>query len=320
MITESRCGALLEQRPGRRERFGGASEGYSGAHRGRDCVPHGASGGCRACTKLLPTPLAPLCAPRRVPRRWLLIPLVSAERAWAQAMEIKKDNEDRPLPHRRHHSIRRLTKASAWAADLARFAAGGLGRVRHAKQDWQNGSLQLKSCRVSWVPLWRLIGGAGKTVLLQNSSAAVALTRAPLRRAPQRWPTPAAPWRPRPTARGCRATCCWRRRWTGRARWRCSRAQGEMGRRLWRAAVMLALTEFRSSKSPVSEQRASVAGTWHRRHQRCGSKPPAGAGLPLTPCAGSCTASWPRWGTSTARGSAEPWWRRSSPASGGSRG
>ncbi|KAI8465561.1 MAG: hypothetical protein J3K34DRAFT_525289 [Monoraphidium minutum] len=56
--------------------------------------------------------------------RWLLIPLVSAERAWAQAMEIKKDNEDRPLVHRRHHSIRRLTKASAWAADLARFAAG----------------------------------------------------------------------------------------------------------------------------------------------------------------------------------------------------
>jgi hypothetical protein len=56
--------------------------------------------------------------------RWLLIPLVSAERAWAQGMEIKKDNEDRPLQHRRHHSIRRLTKASAWAAELARFAAG----------------------------------------------------------------------------------------------------------------------------------------------------------------------------------------------------
>lgn len=56
--------------------------------------------------------------------RWLLIPLLSAERAWAQGMEIKKDNEDRPLPHKRQHSIRRLAKASAWAADLARFAEG----------------------------------------------------------------------------------------------------------------------------------------------------------------------------------------------------
>jgi len=61
--------------------------------------------------------------------RWLMIPLISAERAWAQAMEIKKDNEDRPLPHKRHHSIRRLTKASAWAAELARFAAGARSSV-----------------------------------------------------------------------------------------------------------------------------------------------------------------------------------------------
>ena len=55
--------------------------------------------------------------------RWLLIPLMSAERAWAQAMEIKRENEDRALPHRRHHSVRRLAKAGAWAAELARLAA-----------------------------------------------------------------------------------------------------------------------------------------------------------------------------------------------------
>ncbi|GBF99974.1 hypothetical protein Rsub_12667 [Raphidocelis subcapitata] len=56
--------------------------------------------------------------------RWLMIPLLSAERAWAQAMEIKADNEDRKTAARRHHGIRRLAKASQWAAELARFTSG----------------------------------------------------------------------------------------------------------------------------------------------------------------------------------------------------
>lgn len=61
--------------------------------------------------------------PTLAPTRWLLIPLLNAERAWASANEIKKENEDRPVPARRHHSRRRLAKAGVWAAELARIAA-----------------------------------------------------------------------------------------------------------------------------------------------------------------------------------------------------
>jgi hypothetical protein len=69
--------------------------------------------------------------------RWLLIPLLCAERAWAQAMEIKKDNEDRQLPRRRHHGIRRLAKAAVWAGELARFTAGAAGwRRRRGSRGW----------------------------------------------------------------------------------------------------------------------------------------------------------------------------------------
>lgn len=106
MITESRC-ALTAPAHKRRNR----------------CQPP-----ALACVPA-PCPVPALCtfstppAPRPPPR-WLLIPLTCAERAWAQAMEIKKDNEDRKLPHRRHHSIRRLAKAAAWASELARFTAG----------------------------------------------------------------------------------------------------------------------------------------------------------------------------------------------------
>ena len=61
--------------------------------------------------------------------RHLYIPLVSAERAWAHAMELKKDvanGEGR----KRMHLIKRLRKASLWAARLASLcAAKGDGRT-----------------------------------------------------------------------------------------------------------------------------------------------------------------------------------------------
>lgn len=56
-------------------------------------------------------------------RRHLHIPLVSAERAWAHAMELKKDTEDKVDARKRHHSVRRFAKASYWAAELSRFAS-----------------------------------------------------------------------------------------------------------------------------------------------------------------------------------------------------
>jgi hypothetical protein len=61
-------------------------------------------------------------APRR---RYLHIPLVNAERAWAYSMDLKKEveNEGGHAPEKRHHSIRRLTKAAFWASELSRLAS-----------------------------------------------------------------------------------------------------------------------------------------------------------------------------------------------------
>lgn len=42
--------------------------------------------------------------------RHLHIPLVSAERAWSYAMELKNQIEQVLEPHKRHHLIRRLSK------------------------------------------------------------------------------------------------------------------------------------------------------------------------------------------------------------------
>ncbi|PNW81938.1 hypothetical protein CHLRE_06g267100v5 [Chlamydomonas reinhardtii] len=60
--------------------------------------------------------------------RHLQVPLFSAERAWSQAMELKKEAEVRGSagaadPRKRQHLIRRLSKAVLWATELARFAA-----------------------------------------------------------------------------------------------------------------------------------------------------------------------------------------------------
>ena len=45
-------------------------------------------------------------------RRHLMIPLVCAERCWAQAMELKTQQEEQPVPQKRQHQIRRLAKVS----------------------------------------------------------------------------------------------------------------------------------------------------------------------------------------------------------------
>ncbi|KAK9814357.1 hypothetical protein WJX72_004470 [[Myrmecia] bisecta] len=55
--------------------------------------------------------------------RYLEIPLVNAERAWAYAMELKNQVEEKPDPRKRLHLIRRLAKAARWAGELARVAA-----------------------------------------------------------------------------------------------------------------------------------------------------------------------------------------------------
>ena len=48
--------------------------------------------------------------------KYLLIPLMTAERAWSYAMELKRDaSKD---PRKRAHMIRRLKKATIHAAEL----------------------------------------------------------------------------------------------------------------------------------------------------------------------------------------------------------
>ena len=63
------------------------------------------------------------CSPAaRCRRRHFLIPLVCAERAWAHAMELKTASRGENA-RKRHHAIKRLSKAAAWAAQLASLAA-----------------------------------------------------------------------------------------------------------------------------------------------------------------------------------------------------
>ncbi|KAK9844951.1 hypothetical protein WJX74_009011 [Apatococcus lobatus] len=55
--------------------------------------------------------------------RWLELPLLEAERAWAHAMEMKAALETKPNASKRAHAIRRLTKAARSAGQLASLAA-----------------------------------------------------------------------------------------------------------------------------------------------------------------------------------------------------
>ncbi|GIL67609.1 hypothetical protein Vafri_20964 [Volvox africanus] len=85
--------------------------------------------------------------------RHLHVPLFSAERAWAYAMELKKEAEaqggggaiDR---RKRHHLIGRLSKAVLWASELARFAAARSDTrgclEAEAYCSWMSGTLLLE--------------------------------------------------------------------------------------------------------------------------------------------------------------------------------
>ena len=60
-----------------------------------------------------------------LPHRFLHVLLFNAERAWAYAMELKKEVEKSLSRPKRNHLVRRLDKARVWAAELARVAASG---------------------------------------------------------------------------------------------------------------------------------------------------------------------------------------------------
>jgi signal recognition particle subunit SRP68 len=89
-----------------------------------------------------------LCHPLLHTHRHLHIPLLSAERAWAHAMELKKETEDRVDSRKRHHSIRRFAKAAFWAAELACFAAATADTRSALEADayssWMTGNLLLE--------------------------------------------------------------------------------------------------------------------------------------------------------------------------------
>ena len=55
--------------------------------------------------------------------RFLLIPLMCAERAWGLAMHLRQENEDDAFPRKRHHATRRLAKAVQHCAQLNELCA-----------------------------------------------------------------------------------------------------------------------------------------------------------------------------------------------------
>lgn len=54
-----------------------------------------------------------------LPVRFFMIPLISAERCWAYAMQLKQQLEEEDNPRWRFHLLKRLKKAGKWAAQLA---------------------------------------------------------------------------------------------------------------------------------------------------------------------------------------------------------
>jgi signal recognition particle subunit SRP68 len=78
--------------------------------------------------------------------RHLLVLLILAERAWADAMQLKAgmDKGDGAANRQRHHSVRRLAKAANWAGVLA-AASSAKGDPRttleaSAYADWLMGA------------------------------------------------------------------------------------------------------------------------------------------------------------------------------------
>lgn len=82
--------------------------------------------------------------------RHLQIVLVSAERAWAHAMQLKQEaqNDEAAAAKKRHTALRRLRKASTWASELARIAGKVCDNRSQVEADayasWMAGNLLME--------------------------------------------------------------------------------------------------------------------------------------------------------------------------------
>ena len=81
--------------------------------------------------------------------RLLHIPLVSAERAWAYAMDIKNEIEQSNAPSKRHHMIRRVSKAAMHARTLSKLVSKRCKDTRssleaEAYEHWITGTMHLE--------------------------------------------------------------------------------------------------------------------------------------------------------------------------------
>jgi hypothetical protein len=112
-------------------------------------------------------------APSPARRRFFLIPLVNAERAWAHAMELKALSRGENA-RKRHHAIKRLAKAASHAAQLASLAAAR-SDARTALEAEAYASWMVRAPMASCAPRWRR--GAARALAFAPSRR-VALTRA----------------------------------------------------------------------------------------------------------------------------------------------
>ena len=81
--------------------------------------------------------------------RFIIIPLMMAERAWSYAMELKQDNENDEFPRKYFHMKRRLTKAARWSSTLKNLCAV-VGDARtaleaEAYEAWMHANLTLEN-------------------------------------------------------------------------------------------------------------------------------------------------------------------------------
>ena len=81
--------------------------------------------------------------------RFIIIPLMMAERAWSYAMQLKQDNENDDFPRKYFHMKRRLTKAARWSTTLKDLCAT-VGDARtaleaEAYEAWMHANLTLEN-------------------------------------------------------------------------------------------------------------------------------------------------------------------------------
>jgi signal recognition particle subunit SRP68 len=93
-------------------------------------------------------PTHPRLPPAAPAASFLHIPLFNAERAWAYAMELKKELESSMDKRKRQHLIRRLAKAHRWAVDCAALVGQrcdpGSALEAEAYAAWMHGNLLLE--------------------------------------------------------------------------------------------------------------------------------------------------------------------------------